>query len=567
MKKLALFILCIVLVLSVVLPVSALRVVSVKSISLDKSTISLDVGKTHNITVTFTPANTTQKLLAFSTSDKNVALVDSTGKITAIKGGNAVVTVASTSNKKAMAKVDVTVTQQPPVKLSFCLSQTGWGGEAVDPELMKEVQKVIEQKTNTVLDVIAPPHSSYNDKLNVMLASGQIPDIFAIRKAMDNVQIMAARGYTMPLDTAIKKFPEITGQVGKRYLDYMRVEGKLMAVPMYVPLSKVIWMRKGTLDLYGVKLSETPTPDEFYNEMKKIDSKRFIPFTFPKFLDNLPFFFNPFGAYYGIGINNAGLFYDGFNTPMAKEALAYCAKLYKDKIWDQEFVTNENASMREKLFSGKAISALDYYNRYIYYSVESYRVNKPSAFVPVYELKGPKGYYGNLNEAIQDALAISSKSKNVEKALEVIKYYVYTEEGVKLRNLGVEGKHYTIENGTIQAIDRAKNSGYKSDVNGFFLYFPKISDYGFKWDPITEKLMPEQIKVNAEANKHLGPRYIVPGGKSDLYDKNQPAYVKKIQEISAKIITGHISIDAGYAEHEAFWRNIKGDDMLAELNK
>ena len=567
MKRLVSLVLCIVFVLSLVLPVSALRTVAVKSISLDSSSISLDVGKTYNLTVTYTPANTTQKLLTFSTSDKNVASVDSKGKVTAVKGGEAVITVASSSNKNAVAKATVTVTQLPATKLSFCLSQTGWGGEAVDPELMKEVQKVVEQRTNTELEVIAPPQSSYNDKLNVLLASGQIPDIFAIRKAMDNVQIMAARGYTMPLDTAIKKFPTITSQVPKQYLEYMKVDGKLMAVPMYVPLSKVIWMRKSTLDLYGVNLSTTPTTDQFFNEMKKIDSKRFIPFTFPKFLDNLPFFFNPFGAYYGIGVSGSGDFYDGFNSSRAKDALAYCAKLYKEKIWDQEFVTNENATMREKLFSGKAISALDYYNRYIYYSAESYRVNKPSTFVPVYELKGPKGFSGNLNEAIQDALAVSAKSKNVEKALEVIQYYVYTDEGVTLRNLGVEGSHYNIENGSIKSTDRAKNSGYKCDVNGFFMYFPQIKDYGFKWDAVTERLLPEQVKVNNEISKHLGAKFIVPGGKSDLYDKNQPSYTKKIQEISAKIITGAISIDTGYAEYNAFWKNIKGDEMLAELNK
>jgi putative aldouronate transport system substrate-binding protein len=347
----------------------------------------------------------------------------------------------------------------------------------------------------------------------------------------------------------------------------MKVDGKLMAVPMYSPLAKVIWLRKSALDRYGVKLSQTPTTDEFYTEMKKIDSKKFIPFTFPKFLDNLPFFFNPFGAYFGIGVNKNGDFYDGFNTPEAKDALAYCAKLYKDKIWDQEFVTNENAAMREKLFAGKSVSALDYFNRYIYYSAESYKVFAPSTFVPIYELKGPKGNGGNLNEAIQDALAVSSKSKNVEKALEVIKYYVYTEEGVMLRNIGVKGKHYTIENGVIKATERATNSGYKCDVNGFFLYFPQIKDYGFKWDNVTEKVLPEQLKINVEASKHLGPKFIVPGGKSDLYDKNQPAYKKKIEEVAAKIITGAISIDEGYEDYNAFWKNINGNDMLAELNK
>lgn len=486
-------------------------------------------------------------------------------------GGNSTGSPNEGTTAEETAKPETTAEAEKPVekvKLSFCLSQTGWGGEAVDPELMKEVQRVIEEKTNTELEVIAPPQSSYNDKLNVMLSSGQIPDIFAVRKAMDNIQIFAARGYTMPLDDLITNAPEITSLVDKQYLDYLRVDDKLQAVPMYVPLSKVIWLRKDLLDEYGVTLSETPTTDEFYNEMKKLVGQDFVPFTFAKFLDNLPFFFNPFGAYYGIGIDSDGKFYDGFNTPEAKEALAYVAQLYKDKIWDQEFLTNENAAIREKLFSGKAASTLDYYNRYIYYASESVKVNAETDFLPIYELKGPRGDGGNLNEAIQDALAISPKSKAPERALEVIKYYVYTEEGVMLRNMGVKDKHYVIdENGVVGPTDKAKNSGYKCDVNGFFLYYPRITDYGFKWNETIEKLLPQQLIINEEANNYLGPKFIVPGGKSDLYDKNLPGYKKKIEEISSKIMMGATTVEKGYEEYEAFWKSISGDDMLGQLNQ
>ncbi|MCX7708454.1 MAG: extracellular solute-binding protein [Clostridia bacterium] len=472
---------------------------------------------------------------------------------------------ADTTEKKETSKEAEKPKEK--VKLSFCLSQNGWGGEAVDPELMAEVEKVIEEKTNTDLEVIAPPQSSYNEKLNVMLSSGQIPDIFAVRKAMDNMQVYAARGYTMPLDDLLKKAPDITSQIDKKYMEYVTVGGKVHGVPMYVPMTKNLWLRKDMMDKYGVKLSETPTTEEFYNEMKKMADKGIVPFTFPKFLDNLPFFTNPFGAYFGIGQNKDGKFYDGFNTPEMKEALTYINKLYKDKIWDKEFLTNENAKIREMLYSGKAASTIDYFNRFIYFAAESEKIKAPTEFVPIYELKGPKGQGGNHNEAINDVLAISAKSKVAERALEVIKYYVFSEEGVKLRILGVKDKHYTIDNGVVKATDKAKNSGYKCDVNQFFLYYPKVKDYGFKWDATTEKLLPQQLKVNEEVNKHLGPRYVVPGGKSALYDKNQPAYKKKIEEIASKIIMGSITVDKGYAEYEAFWKSINGDEMLSQLNK
>lgn len=470
-------------------------------------------------------------------------------------------------NNKTVENKENSDKQKERVKITFCMSQTGWGGEAVDPELMKEVEKAIEEKTNTDLEIIAPPQSSYNDKLNVMLTSGQIPDIFAVRKATDTLQVMAARGYTMPLDELVTKTPEITSVVDEKYLEYVKVDGKIHGIPMYVPLSKVIWLRKDMMDKNGVNLSNTPTTDEFYNEMKKLAGKGVIPFTFPKFLDNLPFFFNPFGAYYGIGKNQDGKYYDGFNTPEAKEALAYVAKLYREKIWDQEFLTNENATIRERLFSGKAAATMDYYNRYIYYSTESVRVNAPTEFFPVFELKGPKGHGGNLNEAIQDVVCISSKCKVPDRALDVIRFYLYTVEGVKLRTLGVKDKHYTIENGVIKPTERAKNSGYKCSINQFFLHYPKITDFGFRWDEATERFLPQQLEYNEEANKHLGPKYLVPGNKSKLYDKNLSAYKKKIDEISSKVIMGTTTIEKAYQEYEAFWKSINGDEMLRELNK
>lgn len=475
-------------------------------------------------------------------------------------------TPQATTSSTPSATPEPTPTPKEVVKLSFCLAQTGWGGEAVDPELMKKVEEAIEKAATVDLEVIAPPMSSYNEKLNVMLSSGSIPDVFAVRKAMDNIQVYAARGYTRALDDLLPNFENITSQIDPTYMDYVTVNDEVHAIPMYVPMKKNIWLRKDMIDKYGINLSETPTTEEFYTELKKVAGSGVIPFTFPKFLDNLPFFTNPFGAYFGIGADAGGKFYDGFNTPEMKEALTYIAKLYKDKVWDQEFLTNENAMIREKLFSGQAASTLDYWNRFIYYSSESINANAATEFVPVYELKGPSGKGGNLNEAINDVLSISPSSKYPDRALEVIDYYMFTEEGVKLRCLGLENEHYTIESGEIKATEKAKNSGYKSDVNQFYLYFPQVTKFDFSWGE-TEKLIPQQLEINAEVDKYLGPKFVVPGGKSDLYDKNQPAYKKKIEEIASMIIMGATTVEQGYSDYQVFWDSIKGNDMLNELNK
>ncbi|HEX3028672.1 MAG TPA: hypothetical protein VHT34_05095, partial [Clostridia bacterium] len=60
---------------------------------------------------------------------------------------------SATPTPSASASATPEQTEKPKevVKLTICLSQTGWGGEAVDPELMKEVEAAIEAKTMTDL--------------------------------------------------------------------------------------------------------------------------------------------------------------------------------------------------------------------------------------------------------------------------------------------------------------------------------------------------------------------------------------------------------------------------------
>lgn len=81
--------------------------VKAKSIELNKSSVSLSVGETQNIKATVSPSNSTDEV-AWSTSDKNIATVSSSGKITAKKAGSCTVTAKTTSGKTDKVKVTVT---------------------------------------------------------------------------------------------------------------------------------------------------------------------------------------------------------------------------------------------------------------------------------------------------------------------------------------------------------------------------------------------------------------------------------------------------------------------------
>lgn len=67
--------------------------VAVRAVRLDKEKLILEVGATDKLTATVEPANATNKNIIWTSSDEEVAAVDSTGKVTAVASGEAVITV------------------------------------------------------------------------------------------------------------------------------------------------------------------------------------------------------------------------------------------------------------------------------------------------------------------------------------------------------------------------------------------------------------------------------------------------------------------------------------------
>ena len=73
------------------------------SLSKDSATINIEESNSISITPTISPSNATNKNVVYSSSNSSVAKVSSTGKITGVFPGVAVITVKSAedSSKKA----------------------------------------------------------------------------------------------------------------------------------------------------------------------------------------------------------------------------------------------------------------------------------------------------------------------------------------------------------------------------------------------------------------------------------------------------------------------------------
>ena len=88
---------------------SGTSVVKVTGITLNKTSASLRPNQALSLSATVKPSNATSKKVSWSSSDPSIAKVDSTGKVTAVKRGTAVITAKSSDGSKT-AKCTITVT-------------------------------------------------------------------------------------------------------------------------------------------------------------------------------------------------------------------------------------------------------------------------------------------------------------------------------------------------------------------------------------------------------------------------------------------------------------------------
>lgn len=86
------------------------RTIALVSITLDASTFTGAAAATHQIVTTFDPTNTTNQGLTYVTSNATKATVSSTGLITNVATGSAVITVIPNADPSKSKTVTVTIT-------------------------------------------------------------------------------------------------------------------------------------------------------------------------------------------------------------------------------------------------------------------------------------------------------------------------------------------------------------------------------------------------------------------------------------------------------------------------
>ncbi len=219
-------------------------------------------------------------------------------------------------------------------------------------------------------DWIVKGGDEYDQKLNIALATGDIPEFVSVTALQ--VKQLAEAGLIQPLDEVYEKYAapltkEIMLETGTAPFDAATIDGKLYALPEVdstLMLADIIWIRADWLE--KLELAEPTTMDELIAVMEAFCAADFdgngvndtVGMGIAKDLWGGLFgmrgFFNAYESYPTIWVEdeNGQLVY-GSTLPTTKDALAKLHEMYEKGLIDPEFGIKDGGKVAEATTNDK----------------------------------------------------------------------------------------------------------------------------------------------------------------------------------------------------------------------
>ncbi|MFC4778717.1 ABC transporter substrate-binding protein [Paenibacillus sp. GCM10023252] len=347
-----------------------------------------------------------------------------------------------------------------PVKLKWYYVQFGLPADQETVEA--EMNKITKEKLNTEVDLIPVDGSEYEQKMNTIVAAGEVFDLVWTSnwsfKYIDNVNKGALLDIT---DLLEKNAPKVKSTYSDLAWDDTRVNGKIYGVPNYQTFTKSpgFVIQKRFVDKYSLDVSKIKSYadlEPFLEQIKK-NEKDIIPFGADKG-------FSALHEVYGMGITG-GVIYrqdapltvveSGF--PEEKQFLDLMRKWYQAGYINKDAATTAN--LDDKLSKGNIAVVQDFTLKP---GGEAEAMNKNGGNEVVFvRIADPTftGVTATMN-------AISKTSKHPDRALQLLELVNTDPALFNLLKFGIEGKHYTKVNDTTVKI--IADSGYTSASGWIF---------------------------------------------------------------------------------------------------
>ncbi|MFV0342666.1 MAG: extracellular solute-binding protein [Anaerocolumna sp.] len=429
----------------------------------------------------------------------------------------------------------------------------------VNPEVVVDnnpIIKALGEKVNVSIEYDAPPINNYNEKLQIAMASGDIPDIIYNWGGSDqNYEQWAKDGLLAELDDKIANYPNIMETVPKEYWEAIRSTqtGKIHSIPRTnVDNYWGFVINQKWLDNLG--LSAPNTLDELkdvlhqftFNDPDGNGVKDTYGFSF-NLASGEPISIMPLKFAFGLErVKDT----DGQYKIKEKMSgyipyLTYIKELYEDGSLDPEFITNSLEATREKLASDRVGVLQDHQVGVMtLLKVQSDAIDRYSY------IGAPKQANGERVEYIEPSMWgtwMISADADVDKCLELIDYAM-SDEGFALNSLGIEGEHYNSYDYENRMVDRTEEQSNKvlGVTSSYFTFaYAKDGASAIIENASTQERIDKYFQDFDNMKSDMTEVH-VPFVKAPLYTtfkSDNPDVITKLSEMEVQYIVGEIELE------------------------
>lgn len=346
----------------------------------------------------------------------------------------------------------------------FDRNNTPTGAPPITNNFMtKYIQEHFGDPNNIKVEFVTVPRTQEVEKLNVLMAAGQAPDlVYTYDKP--TVQKYVKDGGLTDLGPLIEQYGQNLKKVlGEDVLGYGVFEGKQYAIParrVLLPQSTT-FIRQDWLDELGLPVPQTT--EQFYNTLKAFKEKKpgksgdkVIPYS------NIdPFHMKPlqYSFWEWDKITDQDLFATPeWLLPGNKEAHRFLNKLYNEGLIDPDFPLSMNKDpqkFQKDLINGLVGAGTANTNEPVYqgYLAEVYKADPKAKLVPIDPFTTPDGKRPKpLYSPNGMYMFVPKSSKNAEAVVKYLDWMAQMDNVIALQN-GIEGKTYEMKDGIPQTLD------------------------------------------------------------------------------------------------------------------
>jgi len=442
------------------------------------------------------------------------------------------------------------------------------------PDDSSPVIQALEAYTNTDVTMQFVPNSSYPDKMNITLASGQLPSIMVVDRNSASYINAARSGAFWELGPYLADYPNLS-QANPIVLNNSSVDGKTYGIyrgrtlgRMGVSINKD-WMQ-------NVGLGAPKTIDEFYNLLKafkendpdknnKADTYGIVITKYAGPWDIMQVWF---GAPNKWGDDGSGKLVPTHLTPEYLEALKFFRKLYEEGLVNEDFAVMDPAVWNDPIINGKAGVMVDVADasRRIDSKMQE-KAKRDDPYIDVFQAPvGPKGHRDMPTSGYANVLAVSKSTVKTEEELTRVLEFLDKLNDIEMQLLlgyGIEGRHYEMVDGFVKPLTTPDDVALIKEfeaMNQALMFIGPVAP-SLELTVINKKIMEVQLaNVDIVVGNPAEPFV------SEVYAQKGQQLDNIIADARIKYIVGQID-DAGLQKEIELWRTTGGDEYIAEINK